>query len=61
VRYCVNNLGVKLEDALCMASLNPATFIRADHELGRIRSGYLASLVHLSDDLTVLKTWIDGK
>jgi N-acetylglucosamine-6-phosphate deacetylase len=61
VRYCVNNLGVKLEDALCMASLNPATFIRADHELGRIRSGYLASLVHLSDDLTVLETWIDGR
>lgn len=61
VRYCVNNLGVKLEDALCMASLNPATFIRADHELGRIRSGYLASLVHLSDELTVLQTWIDGQ
>jgi N-acetylglucosamine-6-phosphate deacetylase len=61
VRYCVNNLGIKLEEALCMASLNPATFIRSDHELGRVRSGYLASLVHLSDDLTVLQTWIDGK
>ena len=61
VRYCVNNLGVKLEDALCMASSNPARFIRAEQQLGRIQAGYLASLVHLSDDLTVLETWIDGK
>jgi N-acetylglucosamine-6-phosphate deacetylase len=61
VRYCVERLGVNLEDALRMASLNPATFLRRDHELGRIKSGYLASLVHLSDDLQVLETWIDGK
>ena len=61
VRYCVERLGVSLEDALCMASLNPASFLRRDHELGRIKSGYLASLVHLSDDLRVLQTWIDGK
>ena len=61
VRYCVERLGVSLEDALRMASLNPASFLRRDHELGRIQPGYLASLVHLSDDLQVLKTWIDGK
>jgi len=61
VRYCVERLGVSLEDALRMASLNPASFLRRDHELGRIKSGYLASLVHLSDDLQVLETWIDGK
>ena len=61
VRYCVERLGVALEDALRMASLNPAAFLRRDHELGRIKPGYLASLVYLSDDLHVLKTWIDGK
>ena len=61
VRYCVERLGVGLKDALRMASLNPATFLRRDHELGRIKSGYLANLVHLSDDLRVLETWIDGK
>jgi len=61
VRYCVGRLGVSLEDALRMASLNPASFLRREHELGRIKSGYLASLVHLSDDLQVLETWIDGK
>ncbi len=61
VRYCVERLGVALEDALRMASLNPASFLRRDHELGRIKPGYLASLVHLDDDLHVLETWIDGK
>jgi N-acetylglucosamine-6-phosphate deacetylase len=61
VRYCVERLGVSLEDALHMASLNPAAFLRRDHELGRIKFGYLASLVHLSDNLQVLETWIDGK
>jgi N-acetylglucosamine-6-phosphate deacetylase len=61
VRYCVERLGVALEDALRMASLNPASFLRCDHELGRIKPGYLASLVHLSDDLHVHETWIDGK
>ena len=61
VRCCVERLGVSLEDALRMASLNPAAFLRRDHELGRIKSGHIASLVHLSDDLQVLETWIDGK
>ena len=61
IRYCVERLGVSLEDALRMASLNPAAFLRREHELGRIKAGYLASLVHLSDDLQVLETWIDGK
>lgn len=61
VRYCVNKLDVKLEDALRMASLNPATFMRCDHELGRIEIGYLASLVHLNDELGVFETWIEGR
>lgn len=61
VRYCVERLGVSLEDALRMASLNPASFLRRDHELGRVKSSYLASLVHLSEDLRVLETWINGK
>lgn len=61
VRFCVEKLNVALEDALRMASLNPAAFLRRDHELGRIKPGYLASLVHLDDGLHVLETWIDGK
>ena len=60
VRYCVLQLGVGLAEALRMASLSPARFLRRDKELGRIAPGYLASLVHLGDDLQVRQTWIEG-
>lgn len=61
VRYAVNVVRLDLADALTMASRVPATFLRRDAELGRIALGYLASLVHLDDDLRVLETWIEGR
>jgi N-acetylglucosamine-6-phosphate deacetylase len=61
VRYAVNVVRLDLTDALAMASRVPATFLRRDTELGRIAPGYLASLVHLDDDLGVLETWIEGR
>ena len=61
VRYCVGRLGLDLAQVLRMASLNPACFLRRDHELGRIAPGHLASIVHLGDDLAVKATWIDGR
>jgi N-acetylglucosamine-6-phosphate deacetylase len=61
VRYAVNVVRLDLADALAMASRVPATFLRRDVDLGRIGPGYLASLVHLDDDLGVLETWIEGR
>ena len=61
VRYAVNVVGLDLGDALAMASRVPATFLRRDHDLGRIAPGHLASLVHLDDDLRVRDTWIEGR
>ncbi|MCP3468800.1 N-acetylglucosamine-6-phosphate deacetylase [Bradyrhizobium sp. CCGUVB1N3] len=60
VRYAVKVAQLDLTDALAMASRVPATFLRRETELGRIAPGYLASLVHLDDDLRVLETWIEG-
>ena len=54
-------LGIRLEDSLRMASTVPAHFLRRENELGRIAKGFIASMVHLSDDLYVNKTWIDGQ
>ena len=54
-------LGVRLEDALRMASLVPAHFLRKENQLGSIAKGFIASMVHLTDDLHVNKTWIDGQ
>jgi N-acetylglucosamine-6-phosphate deacetylase len=60
VRHCVNHLHVRLPHALRMASLSPATFLGCDDRLGRIAPGYLASLVHLGDDLKAQRTWVEG-
>ena len=61
VRYVVNVVGLDLGAALAMASRVPATFLRRDHDLGRIAPGHLASLVHLDDELRVCETWIEGR
>jgi N-acetylglucosamine-6-phosphate deacetylase len=61
VRHCVMKLHVNIADALRMASLTPAKFIKRDNELGRIKTGFLASLVHLTDSFDVTQAWIEGK
>lgn len=61
VRHCVKVLGLELAKVLRMASLNPASFLRCEHERGRIAPGYLASMVLLGEDLAVKQTWIDGQ
>ena len=59
VRYCTTQLSVPLENALQMASRNPARFLgRSD--LGVIKPGALASLVHLNEQLKVLNAWVEG-
>ena len=61
VRFCVGTVGVTLAEALTMASRAPAAFLRRDRDLGRIAPGYLASLVHLDDELRVRETWVEGE
>jgi N-acetylglucosamine-6-phosphate deacetylase len=61
VRNTVDHLGLKLEQALAMASCVPAAFLRLDSELGRLAPGYRASMVLLDEALKVRETWIDGK
>jgi N-acetylglucosamine-6-phosphate deacetylase len=60
VRYCVERLGLGLADALRMASEVPAAFLGLSGSLGRLAPGYLASMVHLDEDLAVRQTWING-
>jgi N-acetylglucosamine-6-phosphate deacetylase len=60
VRNAVRHLGVRREDALRMASLSPAGFLKLDRELGRIAPGYRANLVLLDEGLKAVATWIDG-
>jgi N-acetylglucosamine-6-phosphate deacetylase len=60
LRYAVDHLGVELGEALRMASLYPAGFIKRDHDLGRAAPGYRANLVLLDTALRVRGTWVDG-
>jgi N-acetylglucosamine-6-phosphate deacetylase len=60
VRNTVRVLGISVEHALQMAALNPARFLKLDHELGRIDAGYRADLVLLDADFGVRATWIAG-
>jgi len=61
VRNAVQMLGVRLEDAVRMASTYPAEFLGLGHEIGHIKPGYRANLVLADDTLQVLDTWIDGQ
>jgi N-acetylglucosamine-6-phosphate deacetylase len=60
VRNMVRAVGVPLGPALAMASLNPATFLGLDHELGRIAPGWRADLVALDAGLAATESWIAG-
>jgi N-acetylglucosamine-6-phosphate deacetylase len=51
VRYCVQHVGVELDEALRMASTYPATFLSYDTKLGHLLPGYDAAIIALSPDL----------
>ncbi len=61
VRNAVHMLGVRVEDAVRMASTYPAEFLGLGHEIGHIKPGYRANLVLADEALQVLDTWIDGQ
>lgn len=61
VRNTINLIGLTPAQALQMASLRPAEFLGIEHHFGRIKVGYRASLVGLSEDYFVTSTWIDGQ
>jgi len=61
VAYCHQQMQLPLAECLRMASLYPAQFIQRADQLGRIRKGYCANLVHFSNELQVCQTWINGR
>jgi len=60
VAFAVRHLGVPFDEALRMASVYPAEFLRLPRR-GRIVPGYHADLVHLDDTLAAQKVWIAGR
>ncbi len=64
VMTCVRNMvsvGVPVEEAVKMASLNPARDLRVDDRLGSIEVGKWATFVLVDDDLNVKAVYVKGK
>lgn len=59
VRFCVQQAGLDLADAVRAATLTPATTVGRD-DLGRITPGALADLVTLDQGLEVCDVWRRG-
>jgi len=60
VRRAVRLMGVNVGQALGMASEVPAAFLGIGDRLGRIAPGCRADMVLLTEDLSVIGTWLHG-
>jgi N-acetylglucosamine-6-phosphate deacetylase len=61
VRNAVAWLGLSPEQALAMATRQPAAFLGLDHERGRLAAGTRADVLLLDDGLAVRRVWVSGR
>lgn len=61
VRNLIQFSNCKLNEAINTVSLNPATFLGLDNEIGQIKNGNKADLVILNSSYEVEKTFINGE
>ena len=55
------SVGVPLESAVKMASLNPAKTIGEDDKIGSIKEGKWADFIILDNDLNICDVYIGGE
>jgi N-acetylglucosamine-6-phosphate deacetylase len=60
IRYGLTYLDLSLAEALRMATLYPARFLKLN-DRGRLAPGLRADLVHMTDGIKVNQTWISGE
>lgn len=61
VKNIMKFLNLELEEAIKYATINPATNLHLDHEMGSIKEGKLANLVVVDEELNVYLTIREGK
>jgi N-acetylglucosamine-6-phosphate deacetylase len=62
VNNCVQMLGLRLEEALPLASRNPAEFLGLGNRLGQLAPGFRADMVAFHPaPVEVIETWVAGK
>jgi N-acetylglucosamine-6-phosphate deacetylase len=54
-------MGITVEEALKMASLNPAAFLGLHNSHGKVKAGFAADLIALNEDGLVEQSWIGGR
>ena len=55
------SVGVPLEDAVKMATINPAKSVRIDDKVGSLKEGKFADIVILDKDLNIKFVFVNGK
>jgi len=60
LRNVVEKAMVPFDKAIDSCTINPASLLKMDHQIGRIVTGYDADLVVLDDDYSVLQTYCKG-
>lgn len=60
VRNAMEYLDISFEEAVKLASLNPAKVLGVDHHKGRVAVGYDADFVVMDRNYEVLQTWVGG-
>lgn len=61
IRNVKNVLGISLEDAIDMATINPAKNLKMENEIGSIKVGKKADFAIIDKDINVYKTIRDGE
>ena len=61
VKNAVSMLGVSIEQAVAMASSNPAKVLNLHNRKGLVEKGYDADLILLDKNLNVKKCWIGAQ
>jgi len=60
IKQCVKHVGIKLDEAIRMATLYPAKAISVDDKLGTIEVGKIANLAIFNDQYEVTGTVVNG-
>jgi len=60
VKNAVTMLGLRREDAIAMATANPAAFLQQSHRMGRIAPGLQADFIACGPDFAIIEVWLRG-
>ena len=61
VRNCVEHIGIPLDEAVVMASYQPATVLGIERHVGLLEPDYVANLVAFDDNWQVQRVMVNGE